>query len=483
MVRDEQTRKSFEDEKARPSDELPPGTQAGEYLIEDFMAQGGCGAVYRARHRSTSRRAAIKVLHSSLVKTPKMVERFVREIEVVRLLRHPCIIEIHDVGELPGGRPFYVMEYLKGMTLDALLQAQGRLSPQDAFDVLEPVCLALETAHQAGVVHRDLKASNIFVSFEGEERRIKLLDFGVAKLLGDRSGSPALTSAGRQIGTLSVMAPEQILCGVIDGRADVYALGVLLYKLLTGRPPFRSGSFSELVRQHLEEPPPRPSLRATMPPGLDDIVLRCLEKRPELRFSSVEDFRRTLGEVVHNAPDEERKSLTDIAVPAVAIQLHVEVRTTPDELDDDLAEDLGRVLDCAEARLQREGFVIALMAGMTLLAVKNTHDITGAGPSRVAALELAWSLYEELTRRPLADGRVDITLGVHADEAVVRATASPEIVGGAIASLWALPPGARGVWVKPEILRGVSGFKTKAASGEWVSILGRSPGAPGRSSR
>jgi serine/threonine-protein kinase len=220
-----------------------------------------------------------------------------------------------------------------------------------------------------------------------------------------------------------------------------------------------------------------------MPPGLDDIVLRCLEKRPALRFSSVEELRRALREVVSAAPDEERKSTMDIAVPAIAIQVHVEVRTTPDDLDDDLAEDLGRVLDSAEARLQREGFVIALMAGMTLLAVKNTYELADSGPRRAAALDLAWTLYEELRRRPLADSRVDITLGVQADEAVVRAASSPEIVGGAIASLWALPAGARGVWVKPEILKGVAGFETKAASGEWVSILGRVPGPRRRSPR
>jgi serine/threonine-protein kinase len=361
------------------------------------------------------------------------------------------------------------------MTLDALVHTQGRLSPQEAFSILDPVCLALATAHQAGVVHRDLKASNVFVSPGGEQRQVKLIDFGIAKLLGDRAGSPTLTSDGRQIGTLSTMAPEQILCVDIDERVDIYALGVLLYKLLTGRPPFRSRNFSDLVRQHLEDPPPRPSLRATMPPGLDDVVLRCLEKRPELRFSSVKEFRRALRDVVTAAPDAERKAATDLAVPAVAIQVHVEVRTTPEELDDELAEDLGRVLDSAESRLKSEKYVIALMAGMTILAVKNINAVADAGPGRVAALELAWSLYEELTRRPLADDRIDITLGVHADEAVVRASTSPEIVGGGITSLWALPAGARGVWVKPEILHGVTGFETKSASGEWVSILGRSP--------
>jgi eukaryotic-like serine/threonine-protein kinase len=475
MVRDEQTRKSTEDGWTSPADELPPGTLAGEYVIEDFIAQGGCGSVYRARHRLTAGRAAIKVLHTSLVKAPKMVERFVREVEVVRLLHHPCIIDIHELGELPGGRPYYVMEYLEGVTLDNLLHLHGRLSPEDALDILDPVCSALAAAHEAGVVHRDLKASNVFVATEGEQRRIKLLDFGIAKLLDDSTGAQGLTSAGRQVGTLSAMAPEQILCGPIDGRVDIYALGVLLYKLLTGRAPFRSRTFSDLVRQHLEEPPPRPSLRAAMPPGLDEVVLRCLEKRPELRFATVKEFRRALGEVVSAAPDAERKAATDVAVPAIAIQVHLEVRTTPEELDDDLAEDLGRVLDRAEARLRGAGFVVALTAGMTILAVQNIHDVIDAGRARAAALELAWSLYEELSGRPLADDRVDITLGVHADEAVVREASTPEIVGGAIASTWALPAGARGLWAKLAIVEEISGYETQVASGGWVSVLGRLP--------
>jgi len=473
MGHDERTRKSSDDDRTSHPGELLPGSIAGEYEIEAFIAQGGCGAVYRARHRGTSSLVAIKVLHASLVKTPKMIERFVREVEVVQRLHHPCIIEIHDIGELPGGRPFYVMEHLEGMTLDSLLHAEGRLSPRDTFDILEPVCLALAAAHEAGVVHRDIKASNVFVSFEGEERRVKLLDFGIAKLLDQGAGAPSLTSAGQQVGTLSTMAPEQILCRAIDGRVDIYALGVLLYKLLTGRPLFRSYTFSDLVRQHLEEPPPRPSLQTPMPPGLDEVVLRCLEKRPELRFSSAQELHAALREVVGTAPSAAFKSAPNLSVPAIAVQVHLEVQTRPDELDDDLAEDLGRVLDRTEARLQDAGFIVALTAGMTILAVRNINDDVDTCQGRADAVELVWSLHEELARRPLADARVDITLGVHADEMVVRAASVPEIVGGAIASTWALPGEPRGIWATPEILKGVSGFETTPASGGWVAILGR----------
>jgi serine/threonine-protein kinase len=271
------------------------------------------------------------------------------------------------------------------------------------------------------------------------------------------------------------MAPEQILCGAIDGRVDIYALGVLLYKLLTGKLPFQSRTFSDLVRQHLEEPPPRPSLRAAMPPGLDEVVLRCLEKRPELRFSSAQDFHAALRAVVGNEPRAAFKSTPNLSVPAIAVQVRVEVRTAPEDFDDALAEDLGRVLDHAEARLRGAGFVVALTAGMTILAIRNIHEIVDPWRARAAALELASSLHDELEQRPEADDRIDITLGIHADEAVVRAAATPEIVGGAIASTWALPDGVRGLWAKPEVLEGVSGYETKASSGGWVPLLGRSP--------
>jgi serine/threonine-protein kinase len=444
-------------------------------VIESFLAQGGCGSVYRARHRTTAGLAAIKVLHDPLVKAPKMVERFVREVEVVRRLHHPCIVEIHALGELPGGRPYYVMEYLEGMTLENLLHAQGRLSPAYATDLLGPVCLALEAAHAAGVVHRDIKASNVFVASDGSLTRVKLLDFGIAKLIDDRDGAQALTTAGRPIGTLSTMAPEQIRCGAIDHRVDIYALGVLVYKLLTGGAPFQSRTFSDLVRQHLEEPPPRPSLRAALPPGLDEVVLRCLEKRPELRFSSAKDFHAALRAVVGPEARAAFKSSPQLSVATIAVQVHIELRTTSEELGDDLAEELGRLLDHADARLQHAGFVVGLTAGMTILAVRSIHEIVDTGRARAAALELAWSLYEELTPCPGADDRVDITLGIRADEAVVRATSTPEIVGGAIASSWSLPAGASGLWVKPEILDGISGYETKAAPEGWVSILRPSP--------
>src|SRR5262249_7125981 len=148
---------------------------------------------------------------------------------------------VYDYGQLSDGRPYYVMEFLEGVTLEAILSERGKLTPHAAFELLEPICGALGAAHDAGVVHRDVKPSNIFVAKTG----VKLLDFGVAKLLSPRPSEPDLTNMNQRVGAPAVMAPEQILNGIIDARTDVYSLGVVLFRALTGKYPFR-GSILEL---------------------------------------------------------------------------------------------------------------------------------------------------------------------------------------------------------------------------------------------
>jgi serine/threonine-protein kinase len=263
-------------------EEVPAGTLAGEHVIESVIGRGGSGVVYLARRRGDGQAVAIKMLTRVLTQTPSGVERFLREVTTVQRLRHPNIVEIHEVGRLPDERPYYAMELLQGTNLRRWLGEHGRMTPADSLPVVEAICAGLSCAHAAGVVHRDLKAENVMVSGD----RIKLVDFGIVKLLEPDPDSASLTLSGQFLGTPVAMAPEQIQGGVIDQRVDIYALGVLIYQLLTGEAPFK-GSLEDLIQLHLCAPPPAPSASVPVPAAIDAVVLRCLAKDPGARYQTV----------------------------------------------------------------------------------------------------------------------------------------------------------------------------------------------------
>ncbi|WP_437670104.1 serine/threonine-protein kinase [Sorangium sp. So ce131] len=460
MTREDETRPFSEGERAAARGELPPGTLAGEYILEGFIARGGCGVVYSARHTRSGKPAAVKVLSEAVAHSRRVVERFAREIEALQSISHPSIVEIYEVGELNGHQPFYVMERLVGQTLDALIRAETRLPPREVLELFEPICAGLGAAHAAGIVHRDVKASNIFIC-TGQPRTVKLLDFGIAKLMGPEEGSTWLTTAGRMPGTPSIMAPEQILGGHIDARVDVYALGVLLHRMLVGRLPFLTHDMDEMVRKHLEEPPLPPSLRVPLPLELDAVVLRCMEKRRERRFGSVEELMRALREAI-GGPASGVQSGVDPAVPGVAVYLEIKTRGGADEIDDALTADVGQVLDMAESHLSRAGFILASTTGNEVLGVRLLPAEAGEERrARRAALGVASALHEALGRRAGADPRVHVNVSVHADDvharAVGGAAAQPEITGGALmcAGLWAPEGEVHEVFATPSAKAGL----------------------------
>jgi serine/threonine-protein kinase len=334
------------------------------------------------------------------------------------------------------------MEYLAGGTLEDRLKVEGKLSPEEALDVLEPVCAALEAAHAAGVVHRDVKASNI--AFDEGRRTIKLLDFGIAKLLSPDARQFGLTTVGRQLGTPTIMAPEQLLGRSVDARVDVYALGVLLYRMLTGRAPFDGKTPGALARQHLEEPPPRPSRVVPVGPAIDAVVLRCLEKLPERRFSSVRGFCATFAEALGLRGDGPTSSRVARARGA-AVYVELTLAEGADDFDDLMAADIGAVLDTAEAALRREGFVLPQATGNAVLGVRL---LTGdARALRRAVIAAARALAEEIAARPDADPRVRVRVAVHADEVLIRPGVEPQIAGGALLCTSAWPEPERGLAV------------------------------------
>jgi eukaryotic-like serine/threonine-protein kinase len=448
-------------QRASHPDDVLPGTRAGDCVIERFLAAGGGGDVYVASHRSTGRRVAVKILRAAMARYPREVARFAREVEVVSLLRHPNIVEVFEAGALANDRPFYVMEYLEGMNALDLLRERLWLPLEEALEIVEPVCLALQAAHAAGIVHRDIKPSNIFLTAD-ETRRVKLLDFGIAKLLSSSQlGASGLSTAGVALGTPSAMAPEQILCREVDARTDIYALGVLLYRMLTGQLPFQGKDSLDLMRRHLEEPPPRPSRYSPITPELDAVVLRCLEKQPDRRFDSVDDLVVALREA---AGRPRRAAPRDVEVTGFGLHVRLRIDFDGDLIDAALADDIARTLDFIEARLARTGFLIAFATESEILAVRPLPDDPGAPPrARLAALEAAAGLHGEVSARPDADPRLHATVCVHIDQVTLREPLRTEVVGGSLVDADAWIPRAEvlDLCATQAVLPWVSGFEVR----------------------
>jgi tRNA A-37 threonylcarbamoyl transferase component Bud32 len=420
---------------------------AGEYLLKRLIASGGHGSVYEAEHRILGRRAAVKVLHSHLADQGEMLQRFVREARIVNQIRHPNVVDIYDFGMMPDGSPYYVMELLEGRTLGQLIHERGRVSAARAMAYLEPICGALEAAHRANIVHRDLKASNVMVVEDGERPRVKLLDFGIAKIIEPAAGQDGLTLAGQRLGTAFAMAPEQLRGGPIHPSTDVYALGVLLFQLLTGHYPFHSKDRLELERLHLEAPPPRPSASAPASPAVDAVVLRCLEKESRLRYPSTLAFLSALHEAV-----EAPSATTPAGHTCQALAVHAEVEV-PEGGDDELVHAaLAEVLDCLEQELRALGFVLALQTGTALLGVRLLEAAGPLPPAEALRLHEALRALRRDTESLAREVSAHVHLSAHVGPVEVRGEASaPEILGGPVTDLstWvSREPG--GVYLTPK---------------------------------
>lgn len=263
------------------------GTTVGDYKIIDHIDEGGMGLVYLAEHVTLRNKTACKVLRKELLTQKEMIERFLQEAKLVSQIRHPNLIDIFDIGELPDGRLYYVMEYLKGQPLSDRIRKQ-RPSFAELLHLTRQLCAGLSAAHGAGIVHRDLKPENIFlVEQPGAPPLVKVVDFGVAKVLNMSGPQAKLTRTGTLVGTPHYMAPEQINGRSVDARADIYALGVILYELCTGAVPFPGDTLGDVVIGHIQRPVPLPSpsqLPSGSPSGLVDILLQALAKKPEDRY-------------------------------------------------------------------------------------------------------------------------------------------------------------------------------------------------------
>ncbi|NTU83764.1 MAG: serine/threonine protein kinase, partial [Chloroflexales bacterium] len=268
----------------------------GRYFIKELLGRGGMAAVYRAADTVLQRDIALKVLYPQYSDDASLIERFKREAVTAASLEHPSIVPVYDVGE-QDGMAYIAMKLLSGRTLQDRLQEAGSIRLEELIAVLTPVAAALDYAHGRGVIHRDIKPGNIFLSQEVDGAHPLLTDFGIAKQLD----TPGLTTTGALIGTPDYMAPEQIAGRPIDARVDVYALGMLAFRSLTGRRAFE-GSTQDVLLGHLYGHAPLVSeLNPAVPPGIDDVVAGAIAADPADRFPSAGAFVAALRQVAHGA--------------------------------------------------------------------------------------------------------------------------------------------------------------------------------------
>lgn len=273
--------------ESAPEDEDPLlGTVLGEsYELVRVIGEGGMGRVYEARHlRLGGKKFAIKMLHADLARQNEVVGRFLREAEATSVLSHPNVVGVVDVNRAPDGRPYIVAEMLEGTSLADYFERMQKLPVLEAVNIARQLCAALGAAHERDIVHRDIKPENVFLVEQGGRRVVKVLDFGISRL---GEGAASLTKTGIVMGTPAYMPPEQARGARVDHRADIYAVGAILYEAVTGKPPFEGTDLMATLAQVLAEEPVRPcTLNAALPPELEMTIQRAMAKNPDERHAT-----------------------------------------------------------------------------------------------------------------------------------------------------------------------------------------------------
>ena len=385
--------------------ELVVGTIVQHYRITKRLGAGGMGEVYLAQDVRLGRPVALKFLPASLKADPESRARLLNEARAASVLRSPNIAVTYDIGEY-GGADFIVMEYVEGELLSARV-ANGPLAPREVVEAGVQVADALDEAHGRGIIHRDIKSANLIRTDRG---LIKVLDFGLAKFLsptGIESAAvtqPGVTVAGMVVGTVSYMAPEQALGRPVDHRADLFSLGVVLYELATGRVPFAGGSTTEIIDRILHDTPPPPSqLNATVPGGLDGVVIRALEKSPTFRYQAAREMQedlRDIGRALDEPSSRTTGRVTTVTSAAPSLDDAVAVMTFANITRDPSDEWIGTGI-----------------AETVSSDLKNIHGLTVIGRARV---------YDAL-RNLSSDTRLDDSLAIDIGR---RLGATWVVVGG-----------------------------------------------------
>jgi serine/threonine-protein kinase len=334
---------------------LPRDTRLAGYRIDRVLGEGGMGLVYEATHEVLNRRSAIKMLRPELASQAAIVTRFLNEAKAVNLIDHQNIVNVYDYGDSQDGSVYFVMEFLEGQTLDDLMRQRGAMALPLVLHLFSQIGRALAAAHAKQIVHRDLKPANVYVvAREHNPYFIKLLDFGIAQLRGH--GAQGLTLAGSVMGTPQYMSPEQITGLAVDARSDVWAMGVMLYRAVTGQAPFKGEQFAELADKILHHPPQPASELVAMPAALAALIASCLERRIEARCPSLVELLRGLDAAKRELGLDDDAVLTAVSADAGAIT-GVALPGPGERTRDSLAGSLPRYQGAAGRAIQPGGAV------------------------------------------------------------------------------------------------------------------------------
>jgi len=271
----------------------PGQRHIGKYVVKRELGRGGMGAVYLAEQPGLGREVAVKELIVNSAADPTALSRFLQEAQVMARTSHPNLVQVHDLEEV-GDSKFIILEFVKGRSLREMLRAGAMALPQ-VVAVMHGILQGLNYAHRHNIVHRDMKPENVLISDDGE---VKVADFGIARLTDDSGDGSTATKTGTTVGTPQYMSPEQVASSKVDGRSDLYSTGIMLYEAICGRPPFTAsegdGPFT-LMAKHVQAPPPPPAIhRPDVDPELEDVILKSLEKDPEQRYQTGDEFDRAL---------------------------------------------------------------------------------------------------------------------------------------------------------------------------------------------
>ena len=374
----------------------PTRTLGDRYLIGEVIGRGGMAEVHEGKDLRLGRRVAIKILRPDLAKDPTFQARFRREAQSAAALNHPNIVAVYDTGEdvlatdFDGKHvenvtvPYIVMEYVDGMTLRQVLHSGRRLMPERALEITSGILSALDYAHRHGIVHRDIKPANVMLTRAGD---VKVMDFGIARAIGD--AGQTMTSASAVMGTAQYLSPEQARGEVVDARSDLYSTGVLLYELLTGRPPFTGDSAVSIAYQHVSENPLPPSqVDPGVSPEVDAIVMRALAKHPDDRYQTAGEFRADIERAIAGAP-------VTATVPAAAVAATQQMAAVDPNAYDPIYDEKRpkRKGRAAMWVIGIVGLVVALIAAFFLVS----FVFGGSGANRVAVPDLKGLTIDQAT--------------------------------------------------------------------------------------